>query len=381
MITVIGGFMKGFCGLALLVVVFVSPTIADKRWQEQYGDTLLLIDEVADGLGIPWGLAFLNEKELLITERGGLLKRLSLENGRIDSIGGLPVIKAKGQGGLLDVAVADEGAGPSWVYFTYSKEYQGNDVTTLARAKLNGNQLVDWQELLVTQSASDTGRHFGSRIAFDGQGHLFFTVGDRGDRPNGQDLTTHAGSVLRLNLDGTVPIDNPFVKQNDALSEIWSYGHRNPQGIFFDRVTQRLWVNEHGPRGGDEINLVKPGSNYGWPVVSHGKEYWGPFAVGEAKQKEGMEDPVKVFIPSIAPSSLLIYSGKMFPEWRGNFFSGALAMTHLNRVVLDETSYPQEEQRLFENKGERIRDVIEHPNGQIFFSTDSGKIFRLSTSR
>jgi len=369
--------MKWFYFLVMLVAVFTVPAVADKHWQEQHGDTFFLVEQVADGLGIPWGLAFLNEKELLITERSGQLKRLSLETGRIQSIGGLPVVKAKGQGGLLDVAVTDEAAGSSWIYFTYSKEQKGNDVTTLARAKLNDNQLIEWQELLVTQSASDTGRHFGSRITFDGEGHLFFTVGDRGDRPNGQDLTTHAGSILRLNLDGTVPADNPFVKRRDVLPEIWSYGHRNPQGIFFDRDRQRLWVIEHGPRGGDEINLIKPGSNYGWPVVSYGKEYWGPFAVGEAKQKEGMEDPVKVFIPSIAPSSLLVYSGKLFPEWRGNLFSGALAMTHLNRVILDENFFPQKEQRLFEDKNERIRDVIEHANGDIYFSTDSGKIFRI----
>ena len=370
--------MKRICCLVLLLVIFATPVVADKRWQEQYGNTSLLVEQVADGLGIPWGLAFLNEMELLITERSGQLKQLSLETGQIQAISGLPAISVKGQGGLLDIAVADGAADSSWIYFTYSKEHQGKDVTTLARAKLNGNQLIEWQELLVTQSASDTGRHFGSRIAFDGEGHLFFTVGDRGDRPNGQDLTTHAGSVLRLHLDGTVPADNPFVKQDGALPEIWSYGHRNPQGIFFDRDTQRLWIIEHGPRGGDEINLVKPGLNYGWPVVSHGKEYWGPLAVGEAKQKEGMEDPLKVYIPSIAPSSLLIYSGKLFPEWQGNFFSGALAMTHLNRLVVDKALSPKEEQRLFENKNERIRDVIEHPDGSIFFSTDSGKIFRLS---
>ena len=157
--------------------------------------------------------------------------------------------------------------------------------------------------MLITRSASTPGRHFGSRITFDGTGHLFFSVGDRGVRPNGQDLSTHAGSILRLTLDGSVPENNPFVQQRSALPEIWSYGHRNPQGIFYDRKKRRLWSIEHGPRGGDEINLILPGRNYGWPVISYGKEYWGPVQVGEGTEKEGMEQPVKFYVPSIAPGS------------------------------------------------------------------------------
>ena len=186
----------------------------------------------------------------------------------------------------MDVARIDTPDSPTWYYFTYSKASNGQAATTLARAQLNNNQLSQWQDLLVTQSLSDASRHFGSRIAFDTQGHVFFSIGDRAHRPNGQDLSTHAGSILRLHLDGSVPTDNPFVSNNKALPEIWSYGHRNPQGLIFDARTNRLWSNEHGPRGGDEINLVKAGANYGWPVTSTGKSTGVQLRSGKRKKKQ-----------------------------------------------------------------------------------------------
>ena len=196
-------------------------------------------------------------------------------------------------------------------------------------------------------------------------------------RPNGQDLTTHAGSILRLRLDGSVPTDNPFVGRDDVLPEIWSYGHRNPQGLVYDDVSKRLWSIEHGPRGGDEINLIHRGRNYGWAVVSQGKEDWGPFDVGEAKSREGMEDPVMVYIPSIAPGSLLLYTGKAFPQWRGNLFAGALKLQHLNRVELNDAGQAVREERLLTDLNERIRALAQSPEGWIYLSTDSGNIYRL----
>ena len=264
-----------------------------------------------------------------------------------------------------------------WIYFTYSKQQPAGLATTLARARLAKDRLKDWQDLLITRSTSDTSRHFGSRIAFDHAGHLFFTVGDRGVRPNGQDLQTHAGAVLRVKLDGSTPTDNPFVDQPGALNEIWSYGHRNPQGIVYDHVHERLWLIEHGPRGGDELNLIRRGANYGWPEVSHGKEYWGPFQVGEAKSKPGMEDPVKVWVPSIAPGSLLLYTGTAFPAWRGDLFSGALKLTHLNRIMLDAQGHVVGEERLLDDQGERIRGLAQSREGWLYLSTDSGRILRL----
>ncbi|MGB3213122.1 MAG: PQQ-dependent sugar dehydrogenase [Desulforhopalus sp.] len=334
------------------------------------------LEEVVSGLGVPWGMTFISPTELLFTEREGRVKKLDLDSGRLTVLKGGPDVLSQGQGGLLDVAIPDDYSPGGWVYFTYSKEQEGMGVTTLARARLVGDQLKDWQDLLVTKSATQTTRHYGSRIAFDNDGHLFFSVGDRGVRPNGQDLSTHAGSVLRLHLDGSTPKDNPFAS-GGGLPEIWSYGHRNPQGIVYDSVNERLWINEHGPRGGDEINLIQPGKNYGWPVVSHGKEYWGPLPVGEATTKAGMVDPVKVYIPSIAPGSLLLYSGKAFAKWRGNLFSGALVMRHLNRVVISDNGDVVKEERLLEDFEERIRAVVESPEGWLYLSTDAGQILLL----
>jgi glucose/arabinose dehydrogenase len=245
----------------------------------------------------------------------------------------------------------------------------------LARAKLKSNKLVQWQDLLETRSATDSGRHFGSRIAFDEKGYVYFGVGDRGERPTAQDLTNHAGSIMRLFRDGRVPPDNPFNKRTDVLPEIWSYGHRNPQGMAYDYTHKRLWLNEHGPRGGDEINQVLPGRNYGWPVISYGKEYWGPVAVGEDTQREGMEQPVKQYTPSIAPGSLLLYTGDSFPAWRGNLFAGALKLQHLNRVTLSEDGKAIGEERLLTDLNERIRALVQGPRGWLYFSTDSGRVY------
>jgi len=335
---------------------------------------------IADGLSIPWAMAFLTPSQILITERQGTLKLLNRFSGHLLNINGVPPVYNNGQGGLLDVALPPHETESDWIYFTYSKPINHVGATTLARAKLQQDSLIGWTDLLITKSVTNTNRHFGSRIAFDHNGHVFFTVGDRGERPNGQDLSTHAGSVLRLNLDGTTPEDNPFIKRKKALPEIWSYGHRNPQGLSYDIKHKRLWLIEHGPRGGDELNLIRKGMNYGWPVVSYGKEYWGPINVGEATEKTGMESPTKYYVPSIAPSSLLLYTGTAFPNWDGNLFAGALKLQHLNRIVLNKKAQAIDEERLLESVSERIRSIVQSPEGWIYFSTDSGKIMSLSPS-
>lgn len=335
------------------------------------------LQQLASGLGVPWGLAFISADELLITERDGIARILHTRSGKMQKISGLPAVYAEGQGGLLDVAVAPDYAQYPWLYFTYSKSINGQGATTLARAQLQHNRLQQWQDLLVTTSGTDTSQHFGSRIAFDDQGHVYFGVGDRGERPNAQNLQNHAGSILRLQRNGALPADNPFIGQADALPEIWSYGHRNPQGLVWDNTHQRLWEIEHGPRGGDEINLIEKGQNYGWPVISYGKEYWGPVAVGEGTERAGMQQPVKVYDPSIAPGSLLYYSADAFPEWQGNLFAGALKLRHLNRITLNEKGAAIAEERLLQDLGERIRALAQSPEGWLYFSTDSGKIFVL----
>ena len=333
------------------------------------------VEEVIDGLGVPWGLAFISSTQILITEREGSIKLLDIQSKDLSPVQGAPDVLAEGQAGMLDVAVPPDFSTGDWIYFTFVRDNFGEGVTVLARAKLASNKLVQWQDLLETRSATGTSRHFGSRIAFDDKGYVYFGVGDRGERPNSQDLTNHAGSVMRLYRDGRVPRDNPFRKRNDVPPEIWSYGHRNPQGMAYDYSHKRLWLIEHGPRGGDEINLVLPGRNYGWPVISYGKEYWNPMAVGEGTHREGMEQPVKQYTPSIAPGSLLLYTGDAFPAWRGNLFAGALKLQHLNRVTLSEDGKAIGEERLLTELDERIRALAQSPRGWLYFSTDSGKVY------
>ena len=350
------------------------------------------VTQVATGLGIPWGMSFQSENEILFTERKGRLGIVNIVSGEVNYLSGLPEIIANGQGGFMDVAKPTNNEIADWTYFTYVKpiDAAGNGETTLARAHISKDGIFDWQDLLVTHSlfgvifdvtgiAWGSDRHFGSRIAFDNT-HLYFSIGDRGNRPNGQNLETHAGSILRLNVDGSVPQDNPFVDVEGARNEIWSYGHRNPQGLVWDGVNQRLWSIEHGPRGGDELNLIERGANYGWPVISYGKEYASFRSVGEGTHKEGMEQPKKFYIPSIAPGSLIQYTSEAFPEWQGDLFAGALKLRHINRIELDQEGNTIAEERLMEDLNERIRALLQSPEGWIYFSTDSGNIYVIKPS-
>ena len=367
--------MKRITLLLSLLALLPLPNYAASPQVIKSEKQTFLVEEVTDGLSIPWGLAFISNTQLLITERAGSIKLLDMQKKTLTPIQGAPAVMAQGQGGLLDVAVPPDFKTGDWIYFTFVRNKGGEGVTVLARAKLTANKLVQWQDLLETQSATGAGRHFGSRIVFDENGYVYFGVGDRGERPMSQDLSNHAGSVMRLYRDGRVPQDNPFNQRADVQPQIWSYGHRNPQGMAYDYANKRLWLIEHGPRGGDEINRVLPGRNYGWPVISYGKEYWGPLAVGEGTHREGMEQPIKQYTPSIAPSSLLLYSGNSFPAWRGNLFSGALKLTHLNRVTLSEDGKAIGEERLLDELDERIRALAQGPQGWLYFSTDSGKIY------
>lgn len=360
--------------LSLSLLVF-----AGKPSMIQSEGVKIKLETIADGLGIIWGLTFISDNGLLLTERSGNVKRLDTLTGRITEISNVPDVLEQGQGGLLDIAISPEYNDDGWIYLTYVKDvdFDSEGATVLARAKLVDNAFEQVQELLVTKSGSEKSYHFGSRITFDNRGHVFFGVGDRGVRGNAQNLSNHAGSIMRLNMDGSVPEDNPYSINPKLLPEVWSYGHRNPQGLVYDVATGRLWSIEHGPRGGDEINLIKPGANYGWPVISYGKEYWGPVDVGEGTHRKGMEQPIKVYIPSIAPGSLLIYSGDALPGWQGNLLSGSLKLTHINRIVLSTSGEVVKEDRLLEDLSERIRALAIDSKGRLYFSTDSGKVYRL----
>ncbi|MDG2353666.1 MAG: PQQ-dependent sugar dehydrogenase [Gammaproteobacteria bacterium] len=329
------------------------------------------LKKIASGLGIVWGMDFISNNEIMFTQRSGEAGVVNLKSNSVEYLDGVPTVLSEGQGGLLDVAVND-----NQLYFTYSKPVQGGSATTLASAQISNNQLINWKDLLITSSVNENVHHYGSRIAISDQ-HLYISIGDRGVRENAQDLSNHAGKILRLNLDGSTPKDNPFVDKERALDEIWSYGHRNPQGLVWDQQEQRLWAIEHGPRGGDEINLIKEGANYGWPVISYGKEYWGPVSVGEGTHRAGMEQPTKYYVPSIAPSDLVIYKGDMFELWAGDLLTGALRGKHINKISLNQDLGVDSEERLLTYLKQRIRSLLIGKQGRVYFSTDQGNIYAL----
>lgn len=334
------------------------------------------VEVVASKLDHPWGLDFLADGRLLVSERSGQLRTVT--NGKVsDPIQGLPEIWVGGQGGLLDVAVHQE-----WVYFSYSEPgtLPLTNSTAVARAKLQQNRLTDLQVIFSQQPKYVSRAHFGSRLAFDSEGHLFITLGDRYlPRDDAQTLDNHHGKIVRIWADGRVPKDNPFVAQKGALPEIWSIGHRNLQGAAIHPVTGKLWTHEHGPRGGDEINIPAPGKNYGWPVITYGEEYSGG-KIGEGTEKAGMEQPVHYWVPSIAPSGMAFYTGDKFPKWKGDLFVGSLKFRQLVRLELDGDKVVAEERILEDEIGERIRDVVQGPDGFLYLLTDSdnGKIIRLT---
>lgn len=320
-----------------------------------------------------WGFDFLPDGRIVFTERAGSLKILNPKDNSVTSIKGAPKVWANGQGGLLDVRVHPTKG--STLYLTYSEPLKGGATTALAMATLSGNELRDLKTLFSAHEPNSNRIHFGSRIEFDGKGHIFVSIGDRNDRPKVQDLSFHIGKVIRLKEDGTVPSDNPFVKQKGAKPEIWSLGHRSPQGLARHPETGDLWLSEMGPRGGDEINLIKRGANYGWPIVTYGREYYGP-KIGKGTSQPGMEDPVAHWVPSISPSGTAFYNGDRFPAWKGNLFLGNLSGTHLRRLVLSGQKVKDQEV-LLEDLGMRIRNVRAGPDGYLYLSTDDGKIARL----
>ncbi|WP_028486677.1 PQQ-dependent sugar dehydrogenase [Thiomicrorhabdus chilensis] len=356
--------------VVLMTLVYQSVSAADQPFH---------IEKVASQLGVVWGMELIDSKRILFTQRSGKAGLLDLRNNQVTWLSGLPEVHAHNQGGLLDVKIPADYATHGWIYFTYSKPDLLQAQTTLARARLEKTSLVDWQDLLVTDSKSFRNIHFGSRIAFDDAGHLFFSIGDRGERANAQDLSNHAGSILRLNRDGSVPEDNPFVGDPNVRDEIWSFGHRNPQGLYYDSATSQLWEIEHGPRGGDEINLIEKGKNYGWPIVSQGKEYFSNTQVG-VKHKPGMQEPVKIYVPSIAPSDLILYRGQEFSAWQGDLLTGALKLQHLNRIRFNDSLQPIRERRYLQDLNERIRSLAVDASGRIYVGTDTGHIYRLSNA-
>ncbi|MEL0435477.1 PQQ-dependent sugar dehydrogenase [Phycobacter sp. K97] len=333
----------------------------------------LQVDRMAEGFDIPWAFAFLPGGDLLVTEREGALYHL--KDGRRTRIEGLPAVAADGQGGLLDIMVPRDFTQSREVFLTFAKRQGRGANTALARAILapRNDRLTEVETLFEAAPGATGGRHFGSRVVEAADGTLLLTVGDRGDRPSAQDLALHQGKVLRINRDGTIPHDNPFASTPGAQPEIWSLGHRNPQGMTLDGQGQ-IWTAEHGARGGDEVNLIRKGANYGWPVISYGRHYSGA-KIGDGTSKAGMEQPRWYWDPSIAPSGMIAYSGAMWPAWRGDFFVASLKFDMISRL----SGTPlREVERLQNDYTGRIRDIQEAPDGSIWFLSETeGALLRI----
>ncbi len=331
------------------------------------------------GLENPWSMAFLPDGRMLITERAGRMRLVGADfKLEPKSLQGLPEVTAQGQGGLFDVVLHPHHAQNGWVYWAYNAPGAGGWGTTLARGKLQGQRMSDVQVLFSMQPKTRSGQHFGGRIVFDKAGMLYLTLGDRGDKDRAQKLNDHAGSVVRLHDDGRVPADNPFAKQTGALPEKWTWGHRNMQGAALHPQTGELWTHEHGPQGGDELNVMRSGLNYGWPVITHGVNYGLGTRIGEGPSKPGMVQPLHVWVPSIAPSGMAFVSGSQFPNWQGDLLVGALRGQMLVRLSLDGEKV-QREERLLQGRVGRIRDVRMGPDGLVYLLTDepSGALLRL----
>ena len=326
---------------------------------------------ILNDLENPWSLDWVSPTEVLITERPGRLLRVNLDTGEQINMQGLPPVAAQGQGGLFDVrlhTIEDI----QWVYLSLAGPGPNGGLgTEVWRAKLVGPRLTDLQQLFVMSNKTPSGRHFGGRLVLTDQ-HLFLTLGDRGDRPRSQALDDHAGSVIRLNLDGSIPDDNPYLGTQDAKPEIFSIGHRNPQGAALHPTTGALYIHEHGPQGGDEINRVEAGENYGWPVITYGRNYGLGTPIGEGTEKAGMQQPLLYWDPSIAPSGMAFYTGDRIPEWTNSLFVGALKAQMLVRLEMDE-GIPKQRDRLYQGEFGRIRDIRQGPDGALYLLTDSGR--------
>jgi glucose/arabinose dehydrogenase len=355
---------------ALLVPASLFASLPLKAQVIRSQDHEFRVVKLVEGLEHPWGLAFLPDGRKLVTERPGRL-RLVAKDGRLESqpVTGLPAIAATGQGGLLDVALHPRFSENRLVYLSYSARGQGGVGTEVARGRLAGGGLEDVRVIFSQSPKSGTGRHFGSRLVFDRDGYLYITQGDRGEMERAQKPDDHAGSVIRLHDDGRVPADNPFRGKPGWKPEKYTLGNRNMQGAALHPRTGRLWTHEHGPQGGDEINVIRAGANYGWPVITYGVNYGLGTRIGEGTHKAGMEQPLYTWVPSIAPSGMAFYTGDRFPRWQGDLFVGALRDQMLVRLKLDGEKVVSEERMLKDVLG-RIRDVRDGPDGFLYLLTD-----------
>lgn len=348
------------------------PVVAQAKQIERVS-----VEKVVDGLNHPWSMVFLPNGETLISERGGKLRRL--HNGKLSTVIGLPKLPEVGQGGLMGLVLHPKFSENRWLYFAHVGGNRKHGYNThVSRARYHKGKLSELQTIFRAQPKVSGGRHFGGRLLFDKQGFLFISLGDRGQRELAQQLSNHSGSLIRLNADGSIPPSNPFVGHQGAAAEIYSYGQRNIQGLSLHPKTGAVWAHEHGPRGGDEINLIKAGANYGWPLITYGREYWGGKVGKGLKKQAGLMQPVWYWVPSIAPSGMSFYTGDKYPSWQGKLFVGSLKFGEL--VMLETTATGvSKEARFLGDKIGRIRDVKEGPDGFLYVLTDAsnGALYRL----
>ncbi|MFN3759691.1 MAG: PQQ-dependent sugar dehydrogenase [Algoriphagus aquaeductus] len=328
---------------------------------------VIKIDTLYTGFQNPWGMTWISENRMLVTEKKGEILIFKDDKYTGQKVTGLPSVYNNGQAGLLDITVHPNYAQNGWIYIAYAKPVNNGGATTIARFKLNGNAVADFQELIVTTPVWNGGTHYGSRIVFDNQNFLYFSNGERGSQENAQDLKNSHGKIHRIHDDGRIPTDNPFANTSGAVPSIWTYGNRNPQGLYFDKANNRLWEVEHGPRGGDELNILEKGKNYGWPVITYGINYNGT-PITNITEKEGMEQPVKYWTPSIATCGMTMVTSDKYPTWRGNILVAALAGTHIARVEMNGTRATGEE-KLLQGIG-RVRQVSQSPDGYIYAVTE-----------
>jgi glucose/arabinose dehydrogenase len=369
--------MRGTLVSAIIVAVLAVPVPVGAR--ERLIETDLgrvAVETVAGGLEHPWGLAFLPDGRILVTERPGRLRVVSKQGVLSEPLAGVPEVAAGGQGGLLDVALDPDFASNRLVYLSYAEPGAGGASTAVARGRLEGGALKDVQVVFRQQPKVSGGNHFGSRLVFARDGTLFVTLGERFKFEPAQDLSNHLGTIVRINADGSVPNDNPFVGRPDARPEIWSYGHRNVQGADLQPETGRLWSLEFGPRGGDELNIPEPGRNYGWPLVSWGRHYTG-VDIPDPPTRPDLAPSIYHWVPAISPSGMAFYTGTLFPEWKGNLLIGGLSSRALVRLTLDGERVTGEERI---EMGARIRNVRQGPDGAVYLLTDQvdGAILRLT---
>jgi glucose/arabinose dehydrogenase len=366
--------------IAFLVIIFITFSACSQQAEstvkaETPKTSNYTTELVVDDIDIPWSMVFLPDGTMLITEKSG--KLIQFKDGVKSDIEGLPEVYVRGQGGFMDIELHPDYANNGWIYFSFaSAEGEGDGGNTaIMRAKLNENTLVEKAVLYKASPNTKKGQHFGSRIEFDNEGYLYFSIGERGERDvNPQDITRDCGKIYRLHDDGAIPLDNPFVNTPNAKTAIYSYGHRNPQGMIKHPETGAIWIHEHGPKGGDEINIIGKGNNYGWPIISYGINYSGT-SFTDITEKEGMEQPLFYWVPSIAPSGMTFVTSDKYPDWKGDLLVGSLKFQYLERLVLENNTITKRE-KLFEEIG-RVRNVLEAPDGYIYLAVEGKGIVKI----